>query len=281
MVERGDTRIAVIVGHDVAVTALRKSLPPTVLLTGPKSVGKRTLAFVLIDHHGIKKQDVFHRFDRPLSVEDSRYIQRFLSTRPFGRYKVIAMCLDGASIEALNALLKVMEEPPDCARFLLTASSPTLLTVESRATVYRLGYLSEEQVTKVLTKRFSYTIERARLAARGGGGQMFRAIGVGDLDIAKGPVLSLLKAASQGDEELLLNALAKFDEPQMELLKQWGMEARTGVWRVFDSSEGYGLQGNRQAVDRICRALEMGARPRLAAKYALLDITEAKRAAVR
>lgn len=235
---------------------------------------------MLIDHHGIKRQDVFERFDKPLMVEDARQVKRFLSTYPLSRYKVVAACLDSSSVEALNALLKVLEEPPECARFLLTASTPTLLTVESRASVWRLGYLSEEEVTKVLTKRFSYTIERARLAARASGGQMFRAIGVGDLDLSKGPVLSLLKAASKGDEELLLNALAKFDEPQMELLKQWAVEARTGVWRVFDSSEGYGLQGNIKVVDRICKALNMGARPRVAAKYALLDITEERRAAV-
>lgn len=270
-----------IVGHHAVREHLEDELPPVTLLSGPPSIGKRTLCEHLAAHHGVKKGDVLRYVSDPFSVDDAREVQRFLSTRPMGKLKVVVVRLDRASSEALNALLKVLEEPPRSARFLLTSAFSTLLTVESRARVFRMGYLAEDDVYQILHEKIGQSPAQARAGARVAGGQVQRALDVGDVDIAKGPVLSLLKAAADSDEELMLNALAKFEAPQAELLKAWTIEARTGMWRTFNSSEGYGLQSDRWAVDRIARAMTMGARPRIAAKLAVLEIMEERRARLR
>jgi hypothetical protein len=246
-----------------------------VLLKGPRSVGKRTIIDAALSHHGVRKLDV-QRYNF-LNVEAAREAKRFLSTRPMGAVKVVVIDLDKATPEALNALLKVMEEPPACARFLLSTSMKTLLTIESRAQVFSLGYLTDQQVFEILVERMGYLPDKAAKAARVAGGQVERALAASDLDYTKGPVLSLLRAASEGDEELLNNSLARFGPEEVSLLRAWAVEARSGVYRIFEAADGCGLEKDRKAIDRISNALITGARPRLAAKLALMDIVEARR----
>ena len=49
---------------------------------------------------------------RWLSAADARNLVKFAGTAPFGPFKAVIAGLDGASAQAQNILLKVLEEPP-------------------------------------------------------------------------------------------------------------------------------------------------------------------------
>ncbi len=70
--------------------------------------------------------------------------------------------------EAANALLKVLEEPPDHATIILLAENigELLPTIRSRAGIFRLGAIPTEQIEKLLAERHSQTksAERALIA---------------------------------------------------------------------------------------------------------------------
>jgi len=82
--------------------------------------------------------------------------------------------------EAANALLKVLEEPPDHATIVLLAENigELLPTIRSRAGIFRLGAIPTEQIEKLLAERHPQTkpAERA-LIARLAEGAIGRALG--------------------------------------------------------------------------------------------------------
>jgi len=100
--------------------------------------------------------------------------------RPFeGRRRVVIV--DGADalvVEAQNALLKTLEEPPPSSVFVLVTSRPDLLlpTVRSRGHRLRFGALSESDVAAVLTKDHGFGVADARAAAATSDGSIGRAL---------------------------------------------------------------------------------------------------------
>ena len=113
---------------------LERDLPPATLLLGPDLE-------VMLDavYRAVKKVHRVHRSDvlapRHVSAGDARNIVRFAQVAPFGPVKVIIAVLDGSTPQAQNILLKVLEESPDTARFILVATQRPLPTVVSRCRV--------------------------------------------------------------------------------------------------------------------------------------------------
>jgi DNA polymerase-3 subunit delta' len=102
-----------------------------------------------------------------------------------------------ASPEAANALLKLLEEPPGSARFLLTSSEPGRLppTIASRAVPYRLSPLPEHVVIGFLERTAGVDTGRARWAAALGHGSIGRALGFLPTDEGEGPLERLRRQA--------------------------------------------------------------------------------------
>jgi DNA polymerase III subunit delta' len=96
--------------------------------------------------------------------------------RPFeGRTRVIIIDrADAMLIEAQNALLKTLEEPPSTSRFVLVTSRPDVLlpTVRSRCQRLRFGRLSVQEVAAVLTTKHDYTSANAHAAAAASDGSI-------------------------------------------------------------------------------------------------------------
>lgn len=269
-----------VVGHSRVLSYLEGGWDPVLVFRGPESVGKRTICEHIIERNGVKTVDTIRVFNRPLTVDDAREAKRFMSVAPMGPYKVLAARLDGSSPAALNALLKVLEEPTPRARFLFTTIAPVLLTVASRATVLSLGYLKTEEVEEVLLRR-GFDPDDAAAVAELSGGQVKRALDMGDASLAKGPVVTLIRGVALGDEALILNALnGNFDERQLRLLRLFCIESRTRIWRVFSAEDAYGLERTPGLMARIYAILNSGARPRVAARTALLEAMEAVRVRV-
>lgn len=253
---------SVIFGHVRVREELENALPSVALLKGPRSVGRHTLVKYLVHHHGYKQWDV--RWIAKLTVDESRELKEFAATTGMGRAgKLVVVDLDGASGAALNALLKLLEEPPGAIKFILIASRRVLDTIASRCNHYPMGLLTEQEVYNILTQRFRREPKAARKAAEVSGGQMARAMTAGDQDYSRVVVLSVLKAIAERDPDLLEMAAQNWDRISSDLLVRWATEAMTGRWTVFDESETFGLHTERVVQLRILRGMALDARPKL------------------
>lgn len=166
------------------------------LITGPKGIGKATLAwrvakFLLTqpidaegglfgdpivptsldsdpNHHIVRRilagsegglcvirrayDEKRKRFKSVIAVEDVRKLKTFfsLSAADGGRRVVIVDTADEMNVNAANALLKVLEEPPANTTLLLISHQPSRLlpTIRSRCRTLRLAPLAPEDVAR-------------------------------------------------------------------------------------------------------------------------------------
>jgi DNA polymerase-3 subunit delta' len=83
-----------------------------------------------------------------------------------------------SSPEAANALLKLLEEPPGAARFILTSSEPGLLlaTIRSRTVPLHVPPLSDTEARGFLEQHLELDPRRATWASRLGQGSIGRAL---------------------------------------------------------------------------------------------------------
>jgi DNA polymerase-3 subunit delta' len=81
--------------------------------------------------------------------------------------------------EAANSLLKLLEEPPEGTRFILTSSEPGRLldTIRSRTVPLHLGSVPVPEVSAFLEEHRGVTAEEADRAARLSGGSIGMALG--------------------------------------------------------------------------------------------------------
>jgi len=202
-------------------------LPHAILFAGPRGIGKATLAFrlarfVLAD--GVQPalteglaidptSGVFRRVAAgghadlltverawdsrrrrlrgAIVVEDAREIANFLRLTPAeGGWRVVVVDgVDEATPQAANALLKILEEPPQRALLLLVARSAGKLlpTIRSRCRRWPLAPLMPAEVARLL-RRFRPELAEADVAALSAlaQGSIGRAL---DLAEAGGPAL--------------------------------------------------------------------------------------------
>lgn len=250
------------IGHEEAREALERELPAVTLLLGPASVGKMTLAKHLVEHHGGNQTSTLS-FDE-LRVDDARQVRSFAAVRPSSALKFVVARVDRATEEAMNALLKVLEEPPPYLKVILTAARRPMLTIESRAHVVRLGLLREDEVRDVLVLLGIQVSEAERLSR--GRGSVAAALAERDSDAERSDVRSFVRALSIGDEHLAGLVIPKFDDKRIALLGRWSLEARTKRWSVFAEAEAFGLQSQPAVLDAVDSALRTGARPVITAR---------------
>lgn len=121
-----------------------------VLLVGADGIGKATLAALLAAHalgvhHAELANHPYVRVVRPdkntISIEEIRGLQHFLQLKTPGsnpwRRVIIMEASSALTLEAQNAFLKLLEEPPADTLLILTAHSPRSLlpTIMSRLQV--------------------------------------------------------------------------------------------------------------------------------------------------
>lgn len=264
-----------VIGHTRERIILERELPPVTLLSGPESVGKQTLSRHLADHHQVPTFDRFTT-DGPLTVDAVRSIRTFSHRSPFGTFKLISVDLDKASSASLNALLKTLEEPPRTARFLLTASLGTFPTIISRSTVFRLGLLTDDEVTEVLLAQ-GLSRPRAQRAAKLSRGQIHRALKADQTgDESRATVTAVMKAISLSDRDAFHRAFRTWDDYTTEMLSTWFTEAITGRWALFTEEDTFGLRHDRSRLMEMITAVGRvhNARARLGARAALEPFTQ-------
>jgi hypothetical protein len=237
------------VGHQTAREELERGLPPVALLTGPESVGKWTLARYLAGFHGIRKANIL--WLERLTDASAGELRQWAHTFGLdGQLKLIVVRLDGhkydnaqrsASPEALNALLKVLEEPPPTVRFILVASLPPLATIRSRSRVYALGLLSGAEVEQILLAQ-GVAPAKAQLATTVSGGRVRPALAAAQgVEAARSKVEAALRAVAAGTS--LAPMFREWGEPEHALLVVWATETAARRYRVFGPQSVAALEG--------------------------------------
>jgi DNA polymerase-3 subunit delta' len=186
-----------VIGQDRILASLKQgieqgSIAHAYLLTGPRHIGKRTLAVDLSKAincnvseppcgqcPSCRRIDEDKHADVVLTQLDStaeigintiKELQHLANLPPYeGKYKVFI--IDDAeylSTEAANCLLKILEEPPpNVIWLLLTSEEERLLpTIVSRCYRFELKPVSPKEMQKILTDRYDVEPPKANLLAR-------------------------------------------------------------------------------------------------------------------
>lgn len=136
---------------------------------------------------------------------------------------VIIHCAERMNHFAQNAMLKMIEEPPEDTFFLfLCKNSQSMLpTVLSRVTVYRVSYADESKVKDELLERFPKlsedTVARAARLSRGNIGLAIELCGENGFELYDDAV-KILKASVSRDRALLCLTLSKYAKKKEDAL---------------------------------------------------------------
>jgi DNA polymerase-3 subunit delta' len=233
-----------LIGHEAAETAFEASrqrgrLHHAWLLTGPEGVGKATFAYRAARRmlgapaapaHGVLGANPDHPVSRQIiarshpdilvierigedgkvrkviPVDDARRLAEFFSKSPASAPHRVAIvdAADDLNINAANALLKTLEEPPERGILLMISHSPGRLLPTIRSRCRRLAFqpLEIEAAADFVRAREDVTEEAALRLAKMAGGAPGRA-----WTLAAGKALDMDDAA-----RAILADLPKLDE---------------------------------------------------------------------
>ena len=164
--------------------------PATLDLPADHPVLRRTLA--LSEPRLLLLRRVWNTKAKPprpqavITVEEARRLRDFfaLSAADGGRRVVIVDAADEMNPQAANALLKLLEEPPEGAVLLLVAHQPSALlpTIRSRCRILRLDPLSPDDLSAALVQAGLPAEEAPPALAALAGGSVGAALGLARLD---------------------------------------------------------------------------------------------------
>lgn len=239
--------------HAVATGVLSQSL----LITGPESIGKRTLALAIAEALLCEAPDPLQRpcglcsacrraaagnhpdlrlvepetEGRGVKIEQIRDMERFLSLTPnAGAHKITVIAnVELMNPNAGNALLKTLEEPPAYAHLILLATdADTLLpTIVSRSQHLPLRPLDGAIIAQALMERWGVEETQALRLARLSGGRMGWAVRaltdpahLQEMEAALGQLFALLQMDLPARFELA-QTLAQNSGGLSQLLEYW------------------------------------------------------------
>lgn len=224
----------------------RGRLAHSYLFVGPKGVGKKTTAHAFIYHlfcasnfekpcgeclacKKLKKRlhpdlMVITPEKRDIRIDTIRAIERFIRLRPLeAPFKVILIeKAEKMNLDAGNALLKSLEEPPNYVIFILLTDnlSKLLPTIISRSQVVRFHPLPRETIKQYLLINKGLEEPLAETLAELSSGSLGRA-----LDIAEKGLLEELNAFVKAGESKniercfkIAERLSRIDRDSLELL---------------------------------------------------------------
>jgi hypothetical protein len=222
---------------DVVAQVVDSSASATLLL-GPEGIGKAMAVQVVVERLAASYD---RRWLDKSGVDQVREVGRFLSVGSVSGRKVVGIDVDGASEAAQQALLKILEEPPRGARFVLSSSGSALPTVRSRCEIVVCPPLTFDQVVEVLVAQHQWTVIAARTAAALSGGRVSVALAWGDVTTTRMQVLGAVKALGTGDRDVWGRAVREWTPACSELFKVWAVERITGRWSVFTDRDAFGI----------------------------------------
>ncbi|HZY41550.1 MAG TPA: DNA polymerase III subunit delta' [Anaerolineae bacterium] len=252
-----------VIGHEWAVANLERAVREqrtahAYLISGAAHIGKATLARTLALALNCTSSDrpcdaanpcrscrliaagkhpdvrLIEPEGRSLKIDQVRALQHDLALSPFeGRYRVaIFDQFEAATVEAQNALLKTLEEPPAYAVLIVLAADPELLlpTIVSRCQQIALRPLTVVQVREALMARWHVAHDQADLLAHLSGGRLGWAV-----TAATDQSILEARATALDDLAQLLKAdrVARFAYAETLTKKDDRTRATLDLWRTW------------------------------------------------
>lgn len=286
------------IGHEWAVQLLKRHIVQqshrqAYLITGPESVGRRTLALhfaqalncpqplesgdpcftcsTCLQIEAMVHPDLTvtqaETVGAQLKVDQIRELQHGLALAPYDAKYRIALILrfEDANPHAANALLKTLEEPPSQVTIILTAESAERLmpTIVSRCEVIRLRPLSIPVVDRGIQSIWNVPPDQANLLAHLSGGRpgyAFRLFQDPDqLSLRKTYLEDLQKLLSENRVERFEYAetMAKNNDTFRETLKVWLSFWRDVMLRASYPSAQITNIDRSETIDELANELEL------------------------
>jgi len=244
------TKLSEIIGQGTALTVLKSALPPgkpvnSYLFIGPEGVGKRTsaLAFAnslfcqspvdgdacgvcgpcvkmkggsFADYKFIKPTIHKNKTKEEINIEDIRKLIVDLAYKPYEaeRKMVILDGVDQMNIQAANAFLKTLEEPPgDTILILIAVNLNTQLpTIISRCQIIRFHPVPFGEMTRFLMERRGMDESQARSASALSKGSPGMADMFKDNEKTRAEAIGMLKSANSASVGALYKIARELDK---------------------------------------------------------------------
>ncbi len=279
-----------IIGHDWAVellhtAVLHQRIGHAYLITGQPHVGKTTLARTFAQalncqsaavetrpcgvcrpcqliatgrHPDVRHllPEISDRGKASIKIDQIRELQKELNMGAMeARYKIgIVEQFDAANVNAANAFLKTLEEPPSNVILILTASEADVLlpTIGSRCRTLSLRPIPTAVVQNALITQWHVPASQATLLAHLANGRLGWAV-----DVAQNPALLQTRQEQVDLLQLLLSStrVGRFQQAdklakQAEILPDW-LQTWLGWWRDLLVVQQGGEEGNTAVVINI------------------------------
>ena len=189
------------------------------LIAGKDGIGKSKLANILAKLILNKELDreyvdiINYKINKSsFGVDDVRNIIEEVSKKPFEGEKKVIIIHEGnrLTIQAQNALLKTIEEPPIGVYIIILCESLELIldTIKSRCEIYKLTPLTKDELYEYIrVKGFNFNdneIESAIAFSEGIPGRIDRYFNDNDLKELRSKIIQLIKKLSKNDLQIVL-----------------------------------------------------------------------------
>lgn len=218
------------IGHEALINnfkqrCLKNTLSHAHLIAGEDGVGKGKLAnilakFILNGDLDREYVDIINYSSEKSSfgVDDVRDIIEEVYKKPFEKDKKVIIIHEGnkLTIQAHNALLKTIEEPPKGVYIIILCESLELIldTIKSRCEIYKLKPLTKSELYEYIKiKKFNYDeneIKSAIAFSEGVPGRIDRYFNDDKLRELRNNIVILIKNLNKNDLEAILQQEESF-----------------------------------------------------------------------
>lgn len=208
---------------------------------------------------------------RTIKIDQIRSLKKSVHYKPFEAEKKVCVIAEADTMkaEASNALLKILEEPPEHTVLLLTSSrrEKLLPTIISRCQSVHVFPLSFKEVERILIEEHHYTLNEAKLLSVLSQGEVKKALerkAKGFLDrrdrlfgvLASGKagnLLDLFSYVEQIMQELEVSkeeTKTRLEKELKEYLKEFDSELTTAQKKLIEEkNRAIVLSGHKQEID--------------------------------
>ena len=198
---------------------LKNTLSHAHLIAGEDGIGKSKLANILaklILNGDLEREYVdiinYKSSKASFGVDEVRDIIEEVSKKPFEGDRKVIIIHEGnkLTIQAQNALLKTIEEPPIGVHIIILCESLELIldTIKSRCEIYKLTPLTKEELYEYIRiKEFNYNENKIKSAiafSEGIPGRIDRYFNDGTLKDLRSKIIDLIKDLNKNNVEVIL-----------------------------------------------------------------------------
>ena len=132
-------------------------IPSSFLLYGPSGCGKTTLARIIAKELNANEKDIKQlNISNTRGIDAARSIIEMCKFKPLGGSKKVIVLneVHKGTNEFFNAMLEILEEPPEQVHFILCTTEPEKLlkTIKTRCTEFRVSELTKNESKELLTR---------------------------------------------------------------------------------------------------------------------------------